>query len=98
MRLGRNPGRLEALSTGYKAMKVSRRTKLEDLPDLLTPEEFRVYLGIGRTTVYELIRSGEMRVKRFGRRVWIPKDVLRQDEHSASSHNRIFHSGIANSR
>ena len=60
-------------------MKVTRHTKLEDLPDLLTPEEFRAYLGIGRTTMYELIRSGELPVKRFGRRVWIPKDLLMRD-------------------
>ncbi len=57
-------------------MKVTRRTKLEDLPDLLTPEELRAYLGIGRTTVYELIRSGELPIKRFGRRVWILKETL----------------------
>ena len=64
---------------GNSAMKVTRRTELEDLPDLLTPEEFRAYLGIGRTTVYELIRSGELPIKRFGRRVWIPKEILMRE-------------------
>ncbi|MDA2929326.1 helix-turn-helix domain-containing protein [Acidobacteria bacterium AH-259-O06] len=61
-------------------MNVTRQTKLEDLPELLTPEEFRAYLGLGRTTVYELIRSGDLPVKRFGRRVWIPKEVLRRED------------------
>jgi hypothetical protein len=37
---------------------VSRATKLEHLPEYLSPQEFAAFLGIGRTSVYELIRRG----------------------------------------
>jgi len=60
-------------------MTVDRKTKLEDLPEFLTVEEFRAYLGIGRTTVYELIRTGAIQYLKFGRRIWIPKTALKTD-------------------
>ncbi len=55
---------------------INRRTKLEDLPELLTPMEVRAFLGIGRNTVYELIESGELPARRFGQRLFIPKAAL----------------------
>jgi excisionase family DNA binding protein len=35
-------------------------------------------LGISRTTVYECVRRGEIRARRFGRRVVIPPIVVDQ--------------------
>jgi len=58
-------------------MTVDRKTKFEDLPELLTVEEFCAYLGIGRTTVYSLVQTGTIQHRRFGRRIWIPKTALK---------------------
>ncbi len=58
-------------------MTVDRRTKFEDLPELLTVEEFCAYLGCGRTSVYGLVRTGDIQCLRFGRRIWIPKTALK---------------------
>ncbi len=58
---------------------INRKTKLEDLPELLTPMEVRAFLGLGRNTVYELIESGEIPARRFGQRLFVPKKVLMQE-------------------
>ena len=57
-------------------MMIERTTKFQDLPELLTPAEVRRYLGVGRTTVYDLIQKGELPSKRFGRLLFIPKHAL----------------------
>jgi len=59
------------------ARKVARSTPYEKLPELLTVEEFCNRLGMGKTTAYELVRNGQIGHKRFGRRIWIPKVVLK---------------------
>jgi excisionase family DNA binding protein len=56
---------------------VDRRTAWADLPEFLSPEEFRAYVGLGRSTVYDLVRSGELPSVRFGRIIRIPKAALR---------------------
>ena len=55
---------------------VNRHTPLEDLPEFLTPEEFRAYVNIGRGTMYELLRRADIPHKRFGRLIRIPKTAL----------------------
>ena len=57
-------------------LRVDRLTRLRDLPELLTIQEFRDFLGISRTSAYELVRTGEVPCKRFGRRIFVPKQVL----------------------
>ena len=49
---------------------------LQDLPMTLRVEELMPILGIGRNTAYELIRSGQIRSIRIGRRIRIPRDAL----------------------
>ena len=56
---------------------VTRHTAFEDLPQFLTVDEFRVFVGIGRSTVYDLLRRGQLPHRRFGRVVRIPKNALR---------------------
>ena len=56
--------------------QVSRTTPVDELPELLTPEEFRTVAGLGRATTYELIRSGQIPSVRFGRAIRIPKSAL----------------------
>ncbi|MCZ6879227.1 MAG: helix-turn-helix domain-containing protein [Acidobacteria bacterium] len=60
-------------------MTVDRQTKFEDLPDFLKVEEFCAYLGIGRTSAYDLVRRGAIQPLRLGRRIWIPKTALKTD-------------------
>ena len=43
-----------------------------------TVEEVARILGISRTTAYECVRRGEIRARRFGRRVVIPTIVVDQ--------------------
>ena len=56
---------------------VTRTTRFENLPDLLSPDELRTYLGIGRTMTYELIRKGELPYVRYGRIIRIPREAIR---------------------
>jgi excisionase family DNA binding protein len=55
---------------------ITRATPINELPELLTPEEFRSFIGIGRGTMYELLRRGDIPHQRFGRLVRISKSVL----------------------
>lgn len=57
-------------------MKIDRTTRWEDLPDWLSPEEARRYLGIGRSTIYDALAKGQMAHRRFGRRILIPRSAL----------------------
>lgn len=45
-------------------------------PDILSVNDIRHALGIGRTKAYELIRSGEIRSIRIGSTIRIPKKSL----------------------
>ena len=56
--------------------EITRFTPFGELPELLTPEEFATYAAIGRTSVYELVRRGELEHMRFGRLVRIPKTAV----------------------
>ena len=50
--------------------------RYEDLPDLVTPEDARAFLQVGRNQIYELIKAGELRAIKFGRLIRIPKQAL----------------------
>lgn len=60
-----------------RATTTNHKPSFDQLPDWCTPEEVRVFLGLGRATVYELIRSNKISARRFGRRIRVPKDSLR---------------------
>lgn len=68
----------QAITTNYKP-------SFDRLPDWLTPEEVRIFLGLGRATVYELIRSNKIPARRFGRRLRIPKDSIRPSAQELAS-------------
>lgn len=55
---------------------IDRRTPIVDLPEFLSPEEFRAYPGLSRSTVYDLLRRGEIPSRRFGKCIRIPKSAL----------------------
>jgi excisionase family DNA binding protein len=45
---------------------------------LLRPEEVAQALGVGRTTVFELIRAGELRSVKIGKSRRIPTEAARE--------------------
>jgi len=51
-------------------------THLDDLPDMVTPDEARAFLRISRPTIYNLIKSGALPHCRFGKLIRIPKTAL----------------------
>lgn len=59
-------------------LMTERPTSYDDLPLTLSVRELMPILSVGRNTAYELIRSGQIRSVRIGRRICIPKaEVLR---------------------
>jgi excisionase family DNA binding protein len=56
--------------------RITRSTPFDELPDMLSPDECRAYLALGRSTIYDLLRSGQIPHKRFGRCIRIPKRGL----------------------
>ncbi len=51
----------------------SNYRSFDDLPLTLRVEDLMPILGIGRNTAYELIRSGQIKSIRIGRKIRIPK-------------------------
>ena len=49
-----------------------------ELPDLLTPDEARAYLRVGRSTIYEMLRENKLPHLRCGVQYRIPKQGLRR--------------------
>ena len=49
---------------------------LDELPLALRVEDLMPLLGIGRNTAYELVRSGQIRSIRVGRKIRIPRDAV----------------------
>lgn len=42
----------------------------KDYPDMLTPREAMEALGIGKTTMYRLLNTGEIKAARVGGKIW----------------------------
>ncbi len=58
------------------AAVIDRQTSFENLPELLTPAEARAFLGFSRSTMYQLIRKGEISARRIGRKIFVCKATL----------------------
>ena len=43
---------------------------LEDYPDIMTAEEAMEALGIRRNLFYQLVRNGELKASRIGKKLW----------------------------
>ena len=48
----------------------------DDLPLVLRVDDLMPVLDIGRNTAYELVRSGQIRSVRIGRKLRIPKQAV----------------------
>jgi excisionase family DNA binding protein len=49
---------------------------LKELPEVLTIEQVAEYLGVGRSTMYDAARRGDVKCVRLGRRLLVPKARL----------------------
>ena len=49
---------------------------LENFPDILKPEEVQKVLGISRSYIYRLLKSGELKAFKMGKMYRIPKCYL----------------------
>ena len=58
---------------------IDRKTKLEDLPEFLTPNEVCGFLGLCSDSVYKLIEEGELPARRFGQRIFISKKAFMEE-------------------
>ena len=58
---------------------INRQTNLEDLPQMLTPREVQAFFGLGRATVYRLMKSGQIPIQHIGKRLIIPKKALMEE-------------------
>ncbi len=54
----------------------SNYRSFDDLPLTLRVEDLMPILGIGRNTAYGLVRSGQIRSIRIGRKIRIPKSEV----------------------
>ena len=55
-----------------------RAMSLQDIPLVMTPAEVARLLGIGRNSVYALLRSGALRSIRVGKLLKIPRAALEE--------------------
>jgi excisionase family DNA binding protein len=55
-----------------------RCLSLEDAPDVLTPEQARRILRMGRNLMYAKLQTGEIRSLRYGRKIMVPKVALQR--------------------
>jgi excisionase family DNA binding protein len=56
--------------------RITRRTPIDDMPELLTATEAAAWLGVSPWGVYDMARRGVLPVIRFGRHVRIPRAAL----------------------
>jgi excisionase family DNA binding protein len=69
-------GCLSAGRISGSPVHATRQTPYADLPEWLTVEETRAFLGLGRNTAYELIKCGDLPSRRFGKTIRVPKTAL----------------------
>lgn len=59
-------------------MKITRETRYEDLPDILTAQECAAYLGLEVRTVRVYIREGRIRAAKCGKYYRVRRDWVRE--------------------
>ena len=57
-------------------LQPARVTSLQDYPLVMTPAEAAHALGIGRNSIYTLLRSGQLNSIRIGKIIKIPRTAL----------------------
>ncbi len=69
-------GRFESPSEPVADRVGPASTRLECLPYVLNADQVAVLLGLGRGSVYEALRRGDLPSVRIGRRILIPREPL----------------------
>lgn len=59
-------------------MAIDVNTPFDALPQFLTIDEFRTLTRLGKSSAYDAVHRGEIRVFRVGARLLIPREVLRE--------------------
>jgi excisionase family DNA binding protein len=59
-------------------MPITPHTRVEELPQFLTVEEWRTLMRISRSLAYDLIRRGIVPAVRWGRTVRIPREAVQK--------------------
>lgn len=74
--------------------------RLEDAPDVLTADEARAFLHIGRRQMYAALRTGEIPGRRIGAKWIVYRESLLQwltdrpaVEHAAETRPSVIHGG-----
>ena len=62
----------------YDMIKEKQKYQFMNYLKVYTPDEARRILRIGRSRVYELLRSGELRSVKNGRRFLIPESCINE--------------------
>lgn len=55
-----------------------KKTTLQEYSDIMTIEDLIEYLKLGRSKVYSLVTSGEIRGMKFGKNWRIPKESVKE--------------------
>lgn len=63
-------------ATIVRKKKAATIVHLDELPELLTPEEAKDVLRVSRNGMYELLKSGAVPHLKYGRLIRIRKSVL----------------------
>ena len=70
---GQRPLVMRFRRTPTNLHRLFRHNKLENYSDVLTPDELRRFLNIGKDKTYELLQNGTIQSLRIGRIYCIPK-------------------------
>ena len=70
---------------------------IDNYPDVLTPDEAKTILSIGRNAIYNLLKSGELKSLRIGKLYRIPKYYLMEYLYSCYNDNSDW-SVVANQK
>lgn len=62
----------------FEKKSESKIGHLEDYPDVLTSEQLRRFLNIGKDKTYELLKYGEIKSVKIGKIYRIPKQFLQK--------------------
>lgn len=66
----------KTVSTNLQAKEAATPLEYDQLPDWITVEELSRYLRISLSCAYELVRSGEIPSRRFGRLIRINRNSV----------------------
>jgi excisionase family DNA binding protein len=77
--LGLNPSHPTNIDPSMLPLPQNHRaTAVEDLPLVMTPAEVAQALGIGKNSIYALLRSGALKSLRVGRLIKITRSALEE--------------------